>query len=43
MGLKLDPICKDMGKRSMYGESEVYLSMDAAVTGVELAASLTKS
>ena len=40
-GLKLDHICKDMGNRSMYGESELYFSMAAAVTRVEFAASLT--
>jgi hypothetical protein len=42
-GLKLDHISKDTGKRSMYGESQLYLSMAAAVTGVECAASLPHS
>lgn len=42
-GLKLDHICQDTGSRSIYGESELYLSMAAAVTGVEFATSSTLS
>jgi hypothetical protein len=42
-GLKLDHVCKGMDNSSMYGESELYLSKGAAVTGVEFAASLTQS
>jgi len=42
-GLKLDHICKDMGNRSMCGDSQLYFSMAAAVTRIELAASFTLS